>query len=401
MFSSLQQVDLVVTEEDRTIAVQTDARTRAQMEEMLDVSVVFAIARALNPIRAASCDGVRFAFVHDPPERLRQAIAAAGSALEVVSLGEIVPAAPRDDAGLTRIAGEALRALGSRILAAYGLDADEAAIELLSAIYAERVGEDGGRDRWVSVVELAAGVGEVLCRRFGLQWAIDPGFCAMVPMLLVDGDAMTNVFGKIERFLREGASEAPSGLYRLLSDADRISDGPVMFDLRPRSWGAQSQALVLGPLIEGPPEADIPLITLVRDMPSAVATLPADLPEDEIEPLLAEAGANLRRNTAEITAIETPMPVLVVHGSYYASEMILVPPFMGELSERLSSRLLLAAMPTKGELWVTSALTTADQVAAFTSLVARRLEELSARQRLSSELFLVSDGRLVSVARAR
>jgi hypothetical protein len=226
----------------------------------------------------------------------------------------------------------------------------------------------------------------VICRLHGTRWARDPQFLSMVPYVVTDGHAITNVFGKVERFFEQGASEAPVMLLRMHADRDAV-DGPVMFNV------------LAG--IERVSASDIPLVALVRDLPNTVRTFARGTPDDSVAALVVEAEANLREVAVEISEIEgAETPVIVVHGSYYASEKLLDPAFLRTLHQRLGATLLLAAVPSKGQLWLTSAEAAPEHVGGFTAFVRARFQDAAPNERLSSEVMLVSDGRLSGVARA-
>jgi hypothetical protein len=409
VYSSLQKVDIVLTGEAGQVAVQTDHREPAEIAREMDLSVVLAIARGLNPIRGAGCDAVRFAFLHPPPEPMLEVCRAVGAEIEIPGEERMEEAVPRDDALLASLADRAMRAIGSRLLLEHPVPEDEQGIEALCAIWAARAAAVGSVEEdevgyWTAVVELAAAVGEILCRRFDVRWGIDPQFYSVVPLVLVDTDrsAMTNLVNKVERYFAEGPSESPAQLFRILTDqAGRDSaGGPVMFNLRPAGWSVRHQALVLPPLFAsgGAEDDELPLIALVRDMPNAVANLPPGKPDDEIEALRAEAEENLRSIEVQIVELEGPFRILVVHGSYYASEKLLDADFVEAMSEHLSTDLLMAAVPVKGELWLTSAVATEEAIGTFAGVVTRRYAETPANQRLSTKLFLLSEGRPVGVA---
>lgn len=403
MYSSLNKIDIVLDDAGRKVAVQTDHREAAEIDRDWEVSAAFAAARAVNPRRAGGCGAVRFAMMHRPSDRYLELCAALGAEVEIVPEQRTMAAAP-DEARALAIVGEALRALGTRLLARRGLGDDEAGIVKLQEEYAMRAGAAGGVEEdeighWTAVVELAAGVGEVLCRRYGTTWGSDPEFFAMIPLVLVDGEARTNVFGKVERYFEEGPSEAPAKLFTMLADHGAQLQGPVMFNLRPADWAGRDRALVLPRLLENLPDGDQPVLVLVRDLPNTVATLPAATSPEEVAVLRAEAESNLAAHSVEVAEVDAPMPLLVVGGSYYACEKILDPAFMGTLHARLSSKLLAAGIPAKGQLWVTTALTEPAQVGVFAMLVRRRHEDSPPNERLSTEVFLISDGTVVGVAR--
>jgi hypothetical protein len=126
------------------------------------------------------------------------------------------------------------------------------------------------------------------------------------------------------------------------------------------------------------------------------------MPKDtaNVEALTAEALANLRTAGVQVESVGSPdYPILVVHGSFYASERLLDPEFLRGLASRLASELLVAAAPVKGELWVASALRPAEHVGRFAAVIRKRAADAPPNQRLSPELFLIQDGKPVGYAR--
>lgn len=403
LFSSLHRIDFAIEGEQGQIAVQTDHRDAAEIGASYDLSVVFAAARALNPIRTNTTSGVRFTLMNEPPPEFVALLRAAGAEVEVMDR-EILPPAP-DDALLDRLAGESLSGLGRRVLAAHGAEATaEGLAKIQQAIRAEAPSspEDDEIAYWTAIVELGAVTGEILRQRFGGRWIRDPGFYSMIPFMFEQNGAMTNVFGKVERFFEHGDSEAPTHLLAAAEDA-RMEGGTVMFNLRPHDW-VHREAALWRPLLQGfdKLESDaLPLVSLVRDFPNTVRTLDGETPPEEVEALEAEARANLKQIEVQTTEIETDLAkILVVHGSYYASEKLLDTSFMKQLHERLGAELLLAAVPAKGQLHVTSALTDPQTVLAFGAIAAGYHGEAAPRDRLSTELLLVSGGAVVGVARS-
>jgi hypothetical protein len=405
MYASLDSMDLVAEEPTGRVAIQTDHRDAGEIEAMWDLSVVFLLARALNPQRSGGLP-VRFALLGQPSDRFIDLIAKAGAEAELVGASTRRPPALDADA-VDAAAHDALRRLGARVLAENEANADESGIEAVLREYDARLASFGGKDEsaisyWTAVVEAGAAVGETLIRRHGSRWVRDPKFFGVVPYMVGTAEgSLSNVFDKVERYFEHGESESPTALLRLAEDAG-LPAGPVMFNLRPATWGARAESM-WRPLLGGGEhldDADLPVVALVRDLPSSVANLPATTPEDQRATLEAEALANLRAVRVVVEDLDAGTPVVLVHGDYYAAEKLLDPEFVGGLHARLDSPLLAAAIPVKGRLFFTSALAEPARVVALGMLAAQQHDEAPPNQRLSTEVFLVSEGKVVGIARA-
>lgn len=404
MYSSLHKIDIVVDQPEGKLAVQTDHREQAELEEELDLSVIFALTRIINPMRMDYA-GVRMVFLGSPPPSILDLVAWAGAEAELTAKDQNLP--PRPDAErVDRVAREALDRLGQWVLADLGVSADEAGLRAVEREYAARVASFGDRKEdeigyWTSVVHLGAATGAVLGALQGGQWVRDPQFFGLIPFMWSHGERLSNVFDKVERFFSEGESESPTVLLRLAADS-HVEPGKVMFNLRPPDWGARDQAW-FRPLMEtgeGLEGDDVPLVALVRDMPNSVATMAKDLDGAEVEELEARALANIAAVAVQVEEMDVGFPMLVVHGDYYAAEKLLVPDFMAELHARMDSELLAAGVPVKGTLFVTSAVQDPKAIAGFAAAVEGQHRRAPANERLSTEVFLISEGRVVGVARA-
>jgi hypothetical protein len=400
VYSSLDKVDIVIEEKDAKVAVQTDHRDAAEIESDWDRSVLFGLARIANPVRGKVADRVRVVFMQTPPAAMVELCRLAGAEVEIVSDGTLLPPTP-DLERARQIGVQALRSLGSRVLGV--LPADDTAIEALQRYFQERVAavsEDDEITRWEAVLDLGAGVGEVILRSFGGRWVADPDWFSTVPFVHEQAETLTNVFGKVEKYLQFGESEAPLLLLRMLRDS-QLGDGPAMYSLRPHDWAGREHGLVL-PLGLGPEVAEhMPLVAMVRDMPNTVKTISKETPAEDVERLRAEAEENLRDLEVRIAELEAPNgPVLVVHGGYYASEKLLDRAFLRGIHERLAAGLLLAAVPRKGQLWLTSGVSTLEHIGAFMMIVQKEHGEAVPNERISPIVFVVTDGALTGIARA-
>lgn len=396
MFSSLHKVDIAVEDARGQIAIQTDHRDAGEIESTYDLSAIFALTRAINPIRCGNFVGVRFAMLNTAPERLVTLMRAAGAEVERVEQETLAP--QPDDALVDQLAAEALSALGRRVLSELGVEPTAEGLIAAEREYAARARASCGPDDdeigyWTALVELGAATGEILRSLHGGTWVRDPEFFSMIPFMISRDDMLTNVFGKVERFFERGPSEAPTRLLLAAQD-QHAPDGPVMFNLRPRDWGGRDIALWEPLLASSSDEADTaPLVALVHDLPNTTKSLSHETDPEEVPALKEQALANLRGVEVEIAEIsEGDLRVLIVHGSYYAAEKILDPEFMGTLHQRLGAEVLTAAVPIKGQLHVMSALVDPRVTGVFAAIVHKHHDEAPPNERLSTELLLVTEG---------
>jgi hypothetical protein len=400
VYSSLDKVDIVIEEKDAKVAVQTDHRDAVEIETDWDRSVLFALARIANPVRGKVADRVRVVFMQSPPAAMVELCRWAGAEVEIMADSNLLPPIP-DPERAREVGVQALRSLGAKVLGI--LPADDTAIAALQRYFQERMAsaeEDDEITRWEAVLDLGAGVGEVILRSFGGKWAADPDWFSAIPFVHEQGGSLTNVFGKVEKYLEFGESEQPVLLLKLLRDS-KLGDGPAMYSLRPHDWAGREHGLVL-PLGLGPEVAEnMPLVALVRDMPNTVKTISKSTSPEELEKLRAEADENLARFEVRIAELEVPNgPVLVVHGGYYASEKLLDRTFLRSIHERLAAGLLLASVPRKGQLWLTSGVSTLEHIGAFMMIVQKEHDDAVPNERISPIVFVVTDGSLSGIARA-
>ncbi len=406
MYTSLDRADIAIEQDGARIAVQTDHRDARAIEDEYELSVIFALARALNPVRTGQFERARFTFMHRPPEAFLELLLLAGAEVELMGSDATLAGAP-DDERVDALAGAAMRRLGGRLFAERNLPADEQGLLMLQAEYARRATESGGIEGdegayWACVVELGAATGEVMCSR-GARWVRDPKFFGIVPFMISKGGGLSNVFDKVERFFAHGVSEQPAMLLRMMED-DGVEAGEVMYNLRPHDWHGREHAW-FRPLLDRVGElkhSRLPIVALVHDLPNTTRTMPADLDAAEASDLEGQARANLARLDVQVEEVEAAgVPIVITAGSYYASEKILDREHMRAMAARLGSELLLASVPVKGMLFVANAMTTPEAVEVFRTITNGQFQDAPPNQRVSSELILVSrEGDVVGVARA-
>jgi hypothetical protein len=87
MYCSIDKIDLAANVDGKPIALQTDHRTRDEIDDDPELSALFAMARIVNARAQLADDGHPGAAVHyvvsdDPPVALREALTAAGGTIE-------------------------------------------------------------------------------------------------------------------------------------------------------------------------------------------------------------------------------------------------------------------------------------------------------------------------------
>ena len=392
MYASLDGIDLVFDTEAGKVAVQTDHRTADELEEAVDLSSIFALTRVINAWRQPGIVGVVCAYQEGPPPVLVDVIEACGAAIEVadVRVHEAVP--PQDDV-VNGLAHLALRRLGQAVFRRAGVPVGEDGLKALEYEVLQARGtlrpEDDPVAWWTHVVEIAAATGEVLMAEGDHRWELaapDSGL-ALVPLLLKRGTATVNVFGRSERFLQRGRSQAPSGLLGVLEGGE-VGEGEAMLKLVRPDY-APPNPVQMEPLLGGD-DPRIPHVAYGKDLPNAFAYYRAGTAESDFEVLRAEAMPALQRVGVRV---ETVAEVLVVvHGDYYASEKLLDPDFMRTLHEKLGAELLAAAVPVRGILAAVDGSQVA-HVAALQQFVALQREDAEAPEHISSAVFGVHDGK--------
>jgi hypothetical protein len=409
VYTSLHKIDMVVQDKagPGKIFVQTDHRDAEEVAREVEISVIFALARTLLPKRMPEAKQavVRYVCMGKLHPALAEVAAATGAQAEAmgasVALDSVRRRAPAD------IADEAFASLGKRVLAAHKLAADEAGLAAFEALMKDAPADPQDEDEiahWTAVAELAAVTGEVLRAKYGGRWVDDPKDFADIPFLFEPArDAgLVNPVGKAIKFLKHGAAESPRQLLQLVEDAG-APEGPLLFSLKPSHWGTSGVA-VCEPVFPGLEKtgADIPVVVYGRDQPNTFAIFMKDGErEKKLEGLRAEALVNLARVEASVERIDLErLTFWVVQGGYFSAEKILDVAFMQRMHERIKAPLLAAAVPSKGQLLVTSAVARPETVGDFVALARAIYERNEGGRQISPTVFLVSEGKITGVAKA-
>ncbi|OJH37650.1 hypothetical protein [Cystobacter ferrugineus] len=381
MYSSLDSIDIVTQNEEtgRKGFLQTDHRSAAEIQQERELSTLFALTRMLNARQAIESEGgpvdVLYVCSEPPPDFLRSVVTSAGGRVQIndepVSVYEGPIGTPED------LAEDAFRRLAYRVAHEREASLDEGLLSALQEEYAQQPGaEEDEPGYWTRVVELAAVTGELLRARHGGRWAAAQDMATMPFAFRLGGEgaspAIVNVVGKAERFLTNGERDSLVLLLRMAEDQSLLAASeprPVLFTLKPSDWSVRDRVLCR-PLFDAQTRADVPLLAYGEDLPNSFSLFKRGGSRDgELDALHAQALENLKAVSVEIDEHgEGPQRVLAVSGHFFAAEKVLDVPFMRAMHERLGSQVLLAAVPRKGLLLLTSALVEPPFTAEFLGL---------------------------------
>jgi hypothetical protein len=404
MYSSLHKIDIVAEEASRKIFVQTDHRDRSEVDQEVEISVIFALARTIAPRRMKDAGNavVRYVALGELHPAIARVLVATGAELEehgakhgLAGIERVEPA---------QLADEAFGTLGQRLLAEAKLGADEQGlIAFAESLQGAPALEEDEIGYWTSVVQLAAVTGEVIRAKHGGGWIQDDDFSDEIPFVFRPaGDTgMVNPVGKSIKFLEHGTAEGPHHLLRALEDRG-TPDGPMMFSIRPSTWGPRDVSIG-EPLMDPSkiPGTDVPWVAYGRDQPNTFAIKmkgkdPSGDPK--VEELKPEALANLRKIEVQVDKVELELLTFyVVSDSYFACEKILDVVFMKAMAMKLDAKLLAIGIPEKGRMFVMDAISPPDKMAGFMAIVRGVHAKNEGNRAISPTVFLVSDGLLTGV----
>lgn len=397
MYLDLDRLDVRAKDEQGDLAVQTDHRSAEEINADPRISALMMLTRVLNPQRGTEpIARVRLAMAKTAPGWFSDLARAAGA--EVEYAGELSPASPDPDKVL-QAASEALLSLGEVTFRTSGCAPNAAGLEELQHRIGVRVGALGGKEDpeayWRAVFELGAATGWILVKEYGHSWVRDPKFFGTIPFMCGKDSSLSNVFDKVERFFRDGPSEAPTFLLSLAEDA-ALPDGQVMFNLRPHDWAGVEMACCW-PVLEGELPSPVPVLALVHDTPNSVRTMGTDLGETELAEFKRQALENLAKVPFELEPLSLKAgEALVLEGDYFAAEKLFDPDFVLEIHARLNSTLLWVGIPAKGQAILFPR--SVDPGFAL-ALVEHQHRDTEPRNRISPLLFMFQEGKLVGLAR--
>ena len=415
VYSSLDKIDVVTG--GPTTFVQTDHRSRDEMEATPEITTLFALTRVLNPQQHAERQGLDGPVVYvtshaDLPDCLREALAVTGAQHRVGATGE-GRTYPAGDATADDVADDAFRALAARVSRRVGLT-DMATV--LRALEAETLAdppsqEDDEAGYWTRVFELAAVTCEIVRARSGGQWEIHHhadvpfGFAtarggsgrAVTPASAPGAGGIILATNRAHRFIADGQEES---MFLLLAADREVSaaamhteDLPVMPNLRARR---EAIACELGwrPLFAGAPDDDgFPVIVYGHDTPETFGAFLASRAGD-LAAIHDQALHNLAAQEPVVQDVEMQgVNVVAVSGSYYAAEKLLDRAFMRTLHRRLGHDILAVSVPRRGLMFVT-AVERSDKRELLVLHAATRHEARTTRS-ISEAIVLVKDGEVV------
>jgi hypothetical protein len=254
MYASLGRIDIVAQRDGRKEYWQTDHRDAEEIEKQRALSILFALARILNPrrgVQAGEPEPVMiYSAVSPPPEFLLQALRAAGALLTVgndldpkpipgpaaatpergsflgraigAARGILGGAADGTDAGapsLDDIVQDAFSRLAREAAAEHGVPMTLAGLQTVEdALAATAVSADEDETAyWSAVFKLGALAGELIRASNGGRWVqVQTG---SLPFALSTryrgGEATMNPLGKAIKFFTDGEDDSVVALVRV------------------------------------------------------------------------------------------------------------------------------------------------------------------------------------------
>ena len=414
MYCSIDKIDLAAKVDGKPIAVQTDLRSREEILDAPELSILFAMARIVNARAQLADDGHRDAAVHyvvaaEPPAMLREALAAAGGTL---SIGD-TPYETRADSRLEVLEGGSAHAVGvladrtfkdlaKRAAARVGVRDLAMALRMLEdQTYANPPDRDDEILYWTRVLELSALAGELLRTKYAGRWVQSDRALVPFGFQLTAADTVMFPTNRAQRVVEDGRAES---MFQLLIAAEetlqRPASGRLMPSLRDRRDVVLDE-IVWRPVVSDDAPADLPIIVCGIDGESTFGMLRKEALPKPPEAALAEAYANLADEEVQLDDVaggDADARIIVVSGSFYAAEKVLDREFMRSLHDDLGADLIAAAAPARGCLLVGKITDEPVSIARFAELARARYDASGGRS-ISPAVLLVSDGRVAGYVR--
>ena len=413
MYCSIDKIDLLTSLAGKPVAIQSDHRSREEIEAEPELSALFAMARVLNARGHLAEDGHRDAAVHyalpvlvpdDIPGALRDALTAVGATLERLAddAHDLEWLGPASTVAVESIADRAFADLASRAASRVGTRDLAMALRMLEDQTFADPPERADEPRyWQRVLELAALAGELLRARYphAVGWVQTDR--AMVPFgFALDPTTIMFPTNRAQRVIEDGADES---LFKLLLAADEAMREPpadaktsrrLMPSLRDRRSVELDEIVWRSVLTEATAPADLPIVVCGIDGENTFGMIRREAIDQSPDHAMARALENLAAEPVDIEEVRFgELPLVVVSGSFYAAEKLLDSALITRLHARLDAELLAAAVPLRGVLIVTTAQLDAAQMARFAALVATRYDEAGGRA-ISPTILLLRDGRI-------
>ncbi len=411
MYSSLDRIDILAEGSSGILAVQTDHRPRAEIEDEPELSVLFALIRVLNARRILAdqerpVDAVVYVAIDDPPPFLVEALASVEATLERSPL-RVREALTAGDDPPEAVADRAFAALAGRVCRRVGLTDPAAALRALEAevCAAPPDREEDEIGYWSRVLELAAVAVTIIRAQHPGQWTrVEQGEVPFGFALEGDGGVVLPT-NRAQRLIEDGEGESMFLLVGSIAEilarrGEGAEAGPILPSLRrPAEVGGND--LLARPLVSlDRGAALLPVIAYGEDSESTFSLLQAEKFGARAAEIHDEAMANIRAQPAEVDELDLEgVRVLAVSGGFFAAEKLLDPDFMRELASRLGADLLAAAAPRRGLLFVTSAMQEPQKIGVLAAIAAHEFEEGGGRA-ISPSILLVQDGEVVGMATA-
>ncbi|HEY1547120.1 MAG TPA: hypothetical protein VGG28_04845 [Kofleriaceae bacterium] len=411
MYCSIDKIDLAAEIDGKPIALQTDHRTRDEIEAEPELSALFAMARIVNARAQLADDGhpsadVHYVVLEAPPELLREALRAAGGTIERTDRNSALESlGAADEREVGEIADRCMITLARRAATRVGSRDLAMALRMLED---QTLANPPERDRdeeayWVRVIELAALTGELLRAKYQGHWIQTDR--AMVPFAFQIASADSAVMfptNRAQRLIEDGAAES---LFKLLIAAEEtlqrpadLANGRLMPSLRQRR-DVVLEEVVWRPVISDDAPTDLPIVVCGIDGDSTYGMLRREALPKPPDRALDEAIANLESEVVQCDEIAIgDTAIVIVTGSFYAAEKLLDREFMRSMHRALSADLLAAATPARGCLLVSAIVDEPAAIARFSGLARSRYDEAGGRS-ISPAVVLVSDGRVAGYVR--
>lgn len=400
MYCSLDKIDLAAVADERPVAVQTDHRSSDEIEAEPELSALLAMARVVNARTHLADSGqlggvVHYVVAHEPPAVLRDALAVTGAVLELPDRTR-EQLGPMSDDAAAALADLHFAALARRAAARIGTRDLAIALRMLEQqTFAAAPERDDEAAYWRRVLELAALAGELLRTKFpGSRWIVSDRAVVPFGFQLPTGAAIMFPTNRAQRVIEDGADES---LFKLLLAADETTQqrpdavtGKLMPSLRDRRT-VDVDELVWRTLLETSAD-ELPIVVCGIDGENTFGMIRRAALDRTPDEAMAEALRNLADDAVDVEQVrDESLPIIVVSGSFYASEKLLDRDFLLSMHQRLRADILAAAVPLRGLLLLTSANIDPTQMARFIDVVEDRYEAGGGRA-ISPAVLLVSDG---------
>ncbi len=405
MYCSLDKIDLAAKIDGRPVAIQTDHRARAEIEREPELSVLFALARVLNARDHMSGEGERDAAIHyvvseDPPELLREALAAVGATLEWTDdrreqLGE-----PSEEAA-SELADRTFAALARKTCARVGTRDLGMALRMLEdQTWTAPPTRADERAYWERVLELASLAGELLRAKHPDtgRWVHTDRAIVPFGFQVSSGESATVMFptNRAQRLVEDGRDES---LFKLLLAAQEAlasppdaATGRLMPSLRARN-SVEVDDAIWRPLLADHRANELPIVVCGVDGENTFGMMRKEALGPSPDEAMERALANLADEPVETEELHADgMMILVVTGGFYAAEKLLDEAFMRELHDELGAYMLAAATPARGLLLVTDA-GDSTHLSRFSQIAKLRYDDSGGRA-ISPAVMLVTDGKV-------